>query len=40
MILCESDNSTSTDSNMQNEETMMEKPSQPMDIEEENGNVW
>jgi transposase len=38
MILCETDNSTSTESTMQNEETMMEKPSQPMDIEEEGGN--
>jgi hypothetical protein len=38
MILCENDNSTSTDFNMENEETMMENPSQPMDIEEENGN--
>ncbi|KAI8575766.1 hypothetical protein K450DRAFT_260106 [Umbelopsis ramanniana AG] len=38
MILCEADNSTSTESTMQNEETMMEKPSQPMDIEEEGGN--
>ena len=38
MILCEADNSTSTESNMQNEETIMEKPSQPMDIEEEGGN--
>ncbi|KAI8576237.1 hypothetical protein K450DRAFT_257772 [Umbelopsis ramanniana AG] len=35
MILCEADNSTSTESTMQNEETMMEKPNQPMDIEEE-----
>ena len=38
MTLCETDNSTSTESTMQNEETMMEKPSQPMDIEEEVGN--
>ncbi|KAI8583612.1 hypothetical protein K450DRAFT_221986 [Umbelopsis ramanniana AG] len=38
MILCEADNSTPTGSYMQNEETMMEKPSQPMDIEEEGGN--
>jgi hypothetical protein len=38
MILCETDNSASTESNMQNEESMMEKPSQPMDIEEEGGN--
>jgi hypothetical protein len=38
MILCETDNSTSTESTMQHEETMMEKPSQPMDIEEEGGN--
>ncbi|KAI8579818.1 hypothetical protein K450DRAFT_240484 [Umbelopsis ramanniana AG] len=38
MILCETDNSTSTESTMQNEETMMEKPSQPMDIGEEGGN--
>jgi hypothetical protein len=36
MTLCEAD--TSTESTMQNEDTMMEKSSQPMDIEEEGGN--
>lgn len=38
MILCEIDNSTSTEFTMQNEETLMENPSQPIDIEEEGGN--
>jgi len=38
MTLCETDNSTSTESTMQNEETMMEKLIQPMDIEEEGEN--
>lgn len=36
MILCETDKSASTESDMQNE-TIMEKPSQPMDIEEKGG---
>jgi hypothetical protein len=38
MILCEADNSTPTEFSMQNEETMMEKTSQTMDIEEEDVN--
>ena len=35
MILCEADHSASTEFNIQNVETVMEKVSQPMDIEEE-----
>src|ERR1700731_4176229 len=36
MILCDADNSTSTEVNMADVETMMDKVSQPMDMEEEN----
>jgi transposase len=36
MILCDADNSASTEFNMPDVETMMEEVSQPMDMEEEN----
>jgi hypothetical protein len=39
MIICEIDNSASTESNMQNKETIMKNPSQPMDIEDEDRMV-
>ena len=35
MILCDADNSASTEFNMSDVETMMDKVSQPMDMEEE-----